>query len=377
MLRIFSSIGVVVILLPTSFAQSAQPLTAPDDVVLQFETEGNSREFHLGELIPIKYSYSAMTPGRYLRVTPPGKLDGGRGLEIWCSPSGESVAPHPPSRDNVTLLKMLTAPCGGFGGGVGGSCFDCVGDHPLTTAPLSFGGIPLNTYVRFRSAGTYTCEASSADVTTASRDEKLRPALWVKSGPVVLTIVNDPAWAHAAAVAYGDAYEKLCRGDDVPHHSFLQCGDVARRITYLDTADSLVEEVKLFDGRNHGWENGFWEAIQDSSQPEAAFRLVEARMVDPDFQVSTWIIEWLASAELRLEAPDAFQSGEPATYHAQSVEALRRYVRLLGSSLSRKEPAVMLESEKTYLTFARQEYCEKEPLIPTDEQLRIMADLPH
>jgi hypothetical protein len=159
---------------------------------------------------------------------------------------------------------MLNAPCGGIGGGLGSGCGDCDAEYPLTETALSFGVVPLNTHVTFRTPGTYTCEASSAVITTASRDEKIRPALLVNSNPVSLTIVNDPGWAHSAALAYAyaDAYEKLCRGDEVAEHHFLQCSDVARRITYLDTADSLAVEVKFFDGRNHGWENGFWDAIQ-------------------------------------------------------------------------------------------------------------------
>lgn len=205
------------------------------------------------------------------------------------------------------------------------------------------------------------------------RDEKIRPALLVKSNPILLTIVNDPGWAHSAALAYAGAYEKLCRGDDAAEHRFLQCSDVARRITYLDTADSLATEVKRFDGRNHGWENGFWDAIQHSSQPEEALRLMAARIQEPDSEVSTSVLEWLASSELRLEAPSAFQGGPPATYHTQALEKLRKYVRLLGGSLSQKIPNVLGESVKTYRIFAEQEYCEPESLISRDEQNQALA----
>jgi hypothetical protein len=270
---------------------------------------------------------------------------------------------------------MLNAPCGGVGGGTGGGCGDCDGEYPLTETALTFGVVPLNTYVRFRMPGIYTCEASSADTTTASRDEKIRPALLVNSNPILLTIVNDPAWAHSAEIAYAGVYEKLCRGDDVAEHRFLQCSDVARRITYLDTADALATEVKWFDGRSHGWENGFWDAIQHSSNPEEALRLMAARMQEPDFEISTGVLEWLASTELRMEVPDAFQSGTPATHHAQAVEKLRKYVRLLGGSLSQKDSIVLSESVKTYRTFAEQRYCEPQSLIPRKEQNQMLTGL--
>jgi hypothetical protein len=245
----------------------------------------------------------------------------------------------------------------------------------LTEAALTFGVVPLNTYVRFRVPGTYTCEASSADITTASRDEKIRPALLVNSNPIVLNIVNDPGWAHSAALAFAGIYEKFCHGDDVAQHRFLQCSDVARRITHLDNGDSLTTEVKWFDGRGHGWENGFWDAIQHSSNPEEALRLMAARMQEPDFEISTGVLEWLASSELRMEVPDAFQSGMPATYHALAVDKLRKYVRLLGDSLSQKDSTVLSESEKTYRTFAEQQYCEPQWLIPREEQNRVLTSI--
>jgi hypothetical protein len=367
--------GVVLSVLLSSFAQNAEPVSAPADVVLELGTEGDGHQFHLGELIPINFSYSAKTRGRYVWVSQSRKLAGGRSLQISCSPSAERVSLNPRSVDDVTFGQMLNAPCGGISGGIGVGCGDCDGEYPLTGTALTFGVVPLNTYVRFRMPGTYTCEASSADITTASRDEKIRPALLVNSNPILLTIVNDPGWAHSAALEYTGVYEKLCRGDDVAEHPSLQCSDVARRITYLDTADSLATEVKWFDGRNHGWENGFWDAIQHSSNREEALRLMAARMQEPDFEISTGVLEWLASSELRLEVPDAFQSGTPATYHAQAVEKLRKYVRLLGGSLSQKDSNVLPESVKTYRTFSEQQYCEPHSLIPRKEQNQVLTGL--
>ena len=233
----------------------------------------------------------------------------------------------------------------------------------------------MNEYVRFCSAGTYTCQASSAEVTATSRDEKIRAALLVKSNPIILTIVDDRGWARSAALANASAYERLCRGNDVAEHRFLECTDVARRITYLDTLDSLAIEVRWFDGRQHGWDNGFWDAIQHSSKTREALRLISSRIQEPDFEVSKSVMEWLASSALRIEVPDAFESGQPATYHAQAVEKLRRYVRLLGGSLKQKNSTVLDESAKTYSNFAEQTYCEAQPLIPTEEQGQVLGAL--
>lgn len=73
-----------------------------------------------------------------------------------------------------------------------------------------------------------------------------------------------------------------------------------------------------------------------------------SEMQGPDFQVSTALIEWLASTDLRIETPDAFQNGTRAIYHDQAVAKLRKYVRLLGNSLSRKNSVVVQESAKSY-----------------------------
>jgi hypothetical protein len=52
---------------------------------------------------------------------------------------------------------------------------------------------------------------------------------------------------------------------------------------------------------------------------------------------------------------------------------MRKYVRLLGNSLFRKNSNVLLESAKTYRTFAEQQYCEGQPLIPKQEQDQVLA----
>ena len=375
MQKLFLTTGMVLIVLLWSFGENIEPVPAPGDVVLKLGTEGDEHQFHFGELIPIEFSYSAKTPGRYILVSQSRKLAGGRSLEVSCSPSAERTSLNAKSVDDVTFGQMLSSPCGGVGGGVGRGCGDCDGEYPLTATALTFGVVPMNTYARLRAPGTYSCEALSADITTTSRDEKIRPALLVKSNPVFLTIVNDPGWAHSAALAYAGVYEKLCDGYDVAEDRFLQCSDVARRITYLDNPDSLATEVKWFDGRSHRSDNGFWDAIQQSSYPQEALRLMAARMQEADFEVSTGVLEWLASTELRIEVPDAFQSRTPAMYHAQAVEKLRKYVQLLGESLSRKDSIVLSQSVKTYRNFAEQKYCEPQPLIPREEQNQVLTSL--
>lgn len=139
MQKLFSTTVVVLILLLSSFAQSSQPISAPADVVLKLGTEGDGQQFHLGELIPVKFSYTAKVPGTYIWVGQSRKLVGGQSLEISCSPSTERVSTPPSSPDDVTFGQMLNAPCGGVGGGIGVGCGNCDGEYPLSAAALTFG----------------------------------------------------------------------------------------------------------------------------------------------------------------------------------------------------------------------------------------------
>jgi len=365
--------GVLLLVGLSSLAQNTEPAPAPGEVVLNFSTDGEQHTFHLGELIPIRFSYVATRPNTFILVSQNQKLNGGRGFEVACSPPAETVRRVPlPSDGGNKFDEMLAAPCGGVGGGVGGGCFDCDAEYLLSASPISFAGIALNTYARFRTPGKYSCIASSADVTTAPRDEKFRSALLVKSKPFDLTIVDDPGWAHSAAMAYADAYQKFCRADDVPEHRFLQCSDFAARLVYLDTPESLATKVRFFGGVNR-WENGFWDAIQSTSYPDEALRLMTRRMQDPDVEVSTLILKYLAALDLKLASPDAFQGAPPASYHVQAVEKMRKYVRLLGGSLANKNSDVLPDSAKAYRTLAEQKHCEEQPLIPEEEQTQALV----
>jgi hypothetical protein len=137
---------VVFTLVLSSFAERVEPMPAPADVALELGTEGGEHQFHLGELIPINFSYSASGPG-YIWTGNGTKLAAGRhSLEIACSPAAERVKPCSMSPDDVAFGQILNADCGGvgFGGGIGGGCGDCDGELQLTTAALTFGIVPLN-----------------------------------------------------------------------------------------------------------------------------------------------------------------------------------------------------------------------------------------
>ena len=233
------SLNAIVVLLAclSLFAQDIQPVLAPAEVVLNFNTENGRHEFHLGELISITYSYRATTTRKYTWLEQSQKLIAGRRLRIECSPSAETVQLAPGASDDK-FENMLADPCGGYEGGIGSGCVDCDAELPLGETPINFGPVPLNTFVRFRTPGRYMCVVSSADVTTSSKDESLRYALLVNSKPLELRITDDPTWSRSVATTYASAYDRSCLGEDVARNNFSECTDLARRITYMDTVDS-------------------------------------------------------------------------------------------------------------------------------------------
>lgn len=375
---IYSIVGLVAVLPISLCAQNPEPLPAPDDVSITLATEGDRHDFHLGELVPITYSYSSKSSAKYLWVSEYRTLAAGHGLTITCSPPAEAVRSSSDYRNANLFQQMLAADCGGMGtgGGIGGGCAHCQA-IPLEPKPLEFGVTPLNGFVRFRTPGTYSCIASAADVANASDEAKDRHALMVTSNAITFMITDDPTWAHSAATAYAQQYRKLCRVDDTAEHRLpIECFDLARRITYLDSSESLATEVEEFDGRTtHGWDNGFQNAIWQSSHETEAVKLMTRRIQQPDFQVSTDVLLWLAAQQLKMDAPDAFQGGKPETYHSAAIETVRSLVRRTGESLAKKNPDVLVESVKTYRFFAEQQYCAGQTLIPEDERKLVLRGL--
>lgn len=343
---------------------------APSGVKLSFHTDGNRNQFHLGEMIPIVFSYTASSPGEYVWVEMNTRLRGGRGLNIQCSPQSDKPTSQVSDFSvSIQFERALHAPCEGVGFGSGGGCTDCGGEVPLSSNALSFGPVPLNKYVRFRVAGRYQCTASAADVARASSGESSRYALLLRSDPIQLIVDDDPAWSHEAITAYANSYTQLCRDPNLRKRHTQECSDLAERIKYLDTPESLAMEVKSLNGRDR-W-NGFWAAIGQTSYPEDAAQLMTKRIQDPDFPVSKNALETVAAWNLRLQSPEAFQDNN--AYHMQAVAVLRQYVRLLGESLVNKQPDALEESASTYESFAEQHYCSPAPLIPVVEEKGMLA----
>jgi hypothetical protein len=363
----------ILLLIPLfSYAQKSIPIPAPDDVSLRFSTEDGRNEYHLGEPIKVKFSFSGSARSRdlYVDLSPDCAwgVDGCR-MEVKCEPAGEPVVTADYFGTYDKFQRVLVGACQGKGiplearwGGICGC--DVVGF--LRNSPV-YGPFPLSSYVRLRVPGNYTCYATSTQVVTSIHGERFS----TRSSPLELTLIDDPSWAHTAALEYADRYEKLCNTKEKPE-SLQECVDIATRITSLDTLDSLAIEVKHVKGQAFYW-NGFWNAIWSSSHPREALRFMTKRMQDPDFRVDRDFLQELVIRSLQLDSPGIFQSSEPAIYQSQALEKLREHVRLLGSSLPNKNADTIDKSLQAYRSLAELRQCDGHPLIPDEERELVLA----
>ena len=101
--------------------------------------------------------------------------------------------------------------------------------------------------------------------------------------------------------------------------------------------------------------------------------LITGRIQDPDVAVSDSVLLWLAASAMKSGNPDAFQPGAAAgVYHAQATEQLRKYVRLVGASLTSKNAGALPDSLNTYQRLAVRQSCNGDPLIPDAERYAVL-----
>jgi hypothetical protein len=99
------------------------------------------------------------------------------------------------------------------------------------------------------------------------------------------------------------------------------------------------------------------------------------RIQDADFDVSSSTLEVLAAWAFMQDTPHAIDSDQSSVYHAGALDSLRKYVRLLGNSLPKKDARAREGSVNTYLNFESQDYCEGQPLIPADEAAAVLRSI--
>ena len=356
---------------------SDRPIQGVPGLAVLLQTKDGRPDFHFGEMVELKLQYAAIEPGRYIHVNL-NELKGGHPWQWQCEPASQVVNRRIYNGD-ISAKRFYYAKenCGeGFGGGGGGGCDHCRGEDVLGPVPLSYD-VLLNNELQFLQPGRYTCRVSTADVATpATSPGEERTAIELVSNPVVIDLNEDPVWsATTLSTARQQFSSAHCLG--LPDES-ARCWDPVNTIRFLDTEESLAELVRLYKGVNKpSWQELLWLGILQSQHPKLARELLEKRMVDPDFTVTTGFLDTLTAMALREDHPDALNEpvpeGETSIYHDQDLELLRNYLRTVGKYLPGKWAATRAQSLETYTRYAGQTFCEDKPLIPSAEVRKVLA----
>jgi hypothetical protein len=364
----------------------------PPDLHFVLSAKEGRTQYRLGEAIELDQAYSSSSPGKYLWLDSPSRINGGRGPSVAIHPENNVIDRFRDTGEK-SAIAVLHANCTGWGFGsvFGGGCGDCHGTLPLKAEPIHF---PFSVALQFQilEPGHYSIQASSANVTLAPLDVESSKPIPLVSNTLEIDVVNDPIWASSQL---HDAVEKFeakrseytARGWDTKSWEAdspkefgertqveFEAAKAATIIKGLDTEESLAEMVRLYTGSEHligQYANIFYQGIIQSKHPALAIRLMSERILEPDFQVSKNLLDQLTAMELRLQSPEAFDRDERALYPA-ARKILHDHVLALGKSLEKKNPDALKSSLQAFTSYASEDFCTGQALIPPNEEKQLL-----
>jgi hypothetical protein len=116
-------------------------------------------------------------------------------------------------------------------------------------------------------------------------------------------------------------------------------------------------------------------AIIQSKHRALAIKLLSARIVEPDFAVTTVVLEQLTAMGLESKFPDAFSRGDDdfrRQLYPPARQILQEHVLALGNSLPDKDEASFPSSTKTFKIYAREQFCTGQPLVPSSASRQVL-----
>jgi hypothetical protein len=370
---------------PAQYAQQTRDKTVeianPSAISFVLTTANHKNVFHLGERIEILEAYSSSVPGMYSLLQNPKKIEGGATSSLAISPSA-GVIDRLRNDGRVTAVDILNSNCaGGSGGGIFGACGDCDGVYKLATVPVR-QTYPLNYRFAITVPGHYRLEARAANVALSN---DLTKAIPIKSTVLEIEVLRDDNWSHQQLQMAVDRFEEARRkyftkgwsaeaevADPAEAAEQMKVAieilDCTETIRFIDTAESLREAVRLYDGapRTALFENQLLKAILESRHRDLAVPLLANRMTDEDFAVSADFVDTLTAMTVQGEQPVIFERDDLSSrqqLNPRTLEILRGYVLELGNSLPSKRDGVRALGLATFEHYASEEYCAGEPLI--------------
>lgn len=383
---------------PAQYAQQTREKTGeianPGAISFVLTTANHKSVFHLGERIEILEAYSSSLPGMYSLLQNPQKIEGGATSSLAISPSA-GVIDRLHNDGRVTALDILNSDCTGgiAGGGIFTACGDCDGAYKLATVPVRFT-YPLNYRLAITVPGHYRLAARAANVALTN---DLTKAIPIKSTVLEIEVLRDDNWSHQQLRMAVDRFEEARRKYSTKDWSAeaevadpaeaaeqmvvaIEMLDSTEIIRFIDTAESLREAVRLYDGtpRTGLFENQLLKAILESSHRDLAVPLLANRMTDEDFAVSANFVDTLTAMTVQGEQPVVFERDDLSSrqqLNPRTLEILRGYVLELGKSLPSKRDGVRALGLATFEHYASEEYCAGEPLIEKSIVDRILLQI--
>jgi len=256
---------------------SASPAQTPSgqsssDVKLAAEFQGGQSTFRLGEVIPIKLSFTSTAPGKYqfdnATYDRSGRLN------------AESFAVEPKAGwDDPLHLYFHSYECF-MGGGLRG--MDSLSNNPV------FVHLELNEWVRFKEPGRYRITISSSRVSQAKGS--LFSSVKVTSNELSLTIVKptktwqDSTLKTAIGILDGPAPTGPARPD-----AFEPQLEAAKTLRYLGTPAAAREMARRITGGASDWD--FKLGLAGSPSKDAGLEEMEKLLVDPKFPVTDLFLD--------------------------------------------------------------------------------------
>jgi HEAT repeat protein len=319
---------------------AAVALAQPAGVSLRIEA--SKTKFYLGEMIPLKLSFTAATSGSFVADTRlqdrVGRMNG-----------IEEFIVDPPAQDP---LHGLPGESGGMGG-ISGGDVKLSPDKPFVVQRM------LNEWVRFRSPGKYQVSVRSRRARAAGMPRQPVEAL---SNVLTLEIeAAPPEWVAGQIKSATAILDQPAGFDDKIMRAHHEAG---LRLRFLNTLASATALAKRLPAENSVDAFAIHSGILDSSYRPRLLPVLEELLTDPHQAISGRFLRTLAQLAVLVESNGIMPAypSQPGTQMLWRADQRQRealfpqkfdeYILKLVDSLPRKDPPVRALTAAALLSVA-------------------------
>lgn len=332
----------------------SSPLYAQkDQAALAFETTNGQSTFHIGERVPLKFTFSSPDDTDYL-VAP---LIRGRGGEFDCN-RFEVVSPATGWSDPLEMYFKQDLLYTGHGWS----------RPPLKKSRPVEASIDLNEWIRFDQPGDYTIRVTSSCVSNAHS-----PMRYALSGTITLQIVPaTPEWQNEKFNAIKSNLDLLDRPYPQPRlgessqaqweRQSAQFEGARADLKYLATPAAIDEMTYRLRDERHNFADQCAMGLMGlpPTMRETAIASMNKRIEEPDFPINKWFFSTLSFLHVT-------SGSEKESIREQRAAANPVIWSAIFSAVMKKERTARAQTVQTLLAYG--------PSISTPEVKRQMASL--